>query len=428
MQRIGSPGLRATAAVVSLAVVFSVAACTSGTTSNTAQGPSSAHRAPASGQRVATPSTTPPVKIVQAAVITASPESAESAISPATPVSVRIAHGKLTLVTLRNAAGEAVRGTLAADSSTWTSAESLGYNRRYVLVAKGVNAAGVPVTKKTTVTTVAPQNMTQPIITDIYGSAVDNDATYGVGMVVRVHFDEQVDKAAAQRRMTVTTTGNVTGGWYWRDDQNAFWRPETYYPTGTKVKVTVAAYGARLGKGLYGQSDQAVAFTIGQKRVSVANAKTHHVKVYFDGKQVRTMPTSMGKGGYEPGTNINFWTMSGTYTVINHENPALMSSASFGIKSGPNYYPPEKVYWSTKISTDGIYLHELDTTVWAQGRLNLSHGCLNLNLDNARWFYQHSRVGDIVNVVQTGGPRITFDQGGQWSVSWADWLKGSALS
>ena len=32
---------------------------------------------------------------------------------------------------------------------------------------------------------------------------------------------------------------------------------------------------------------------------------------------------------------------------------------------------------------DGIYLHQLNATIWAQGKQNTSHGCLNLNSDNA---------------------------------------------
>jgi hypothetical protein len=85
------------------------------------------------------------------------------------------------------------------------------------------------------------------------------------------------------------------------------------------------------------------------------------------------------------------------------------------------------VYWSTKISVDGIYLHELDTTVWAQGHTNVSHGCLNLNLDNARWYYQNALVGDVVEVVQSGGPKLQVWQNGDWSVPWATWQRGSAL-
>ena len=146
------------------------------------------------------------------------------------------------------------------------------------------------------------------------------------------------------------------------------------------------------------------------------------MKVYFDDKLVRTMPTSMGQGGTVRGKNgpIYLSTMPGTYTVLGHENPATMSSDSYGLPANsPLGYAPEKVYWSTKISTDGIYLHQLDTTVWAQGHQNVSHGCLNLNHTNAKWFYQHSRVGDVVKVIHSGGPRLKFWQGGQWDVPWS---------
>ena len=262
--------------------------------------------------------------------------------------------------------------------------------------------------------------MTLPYFNTIYGSSIENGATYGVGMVVAVHFDESIpDRAAAEKALTVTTTPHVQGAWYWTDDATAHWRPKHYYQPGTKVSVNANVYGADLGSGLYGQSDESVSFKIGAKHLSIANAKTHHVKVYFNDKFMRSMPTSMGQGGYVQGKygQIALWTLQGTYTVINHENPAIMSSDSYGLpKNSPYGYATEKVYWSTKISTDGIYLHELDTTVWAQGTTNVSHGCLNLNYNNAKWFYQHSRVGDVVKVIHSGGPPLAVGQGGDWSV------------
>jgi lipoprotein-anchoring transpeptidase ErfK/SrfK len=306
----------------------------------------------------------------------------------------------------------------------------LGYGKTYRVTAKGVDEHGATVTKTAHVRTVTPGNMTMPYINDLYGSAIQNHGTYGVGMVAVVHFDEAVDRAKAERALQVTTTPQVTGGWYWNDDQNAYWRPQTYFQPGTKVTIKAAVYGKKLGDGLYGQADQQVSYTIGAKHVSVANAKTHKVHVYFDDKLVRTMPTSMGQGGTVQGKNgpIYLWTMPGTYTVLGHENPATMSSDSYGLPANsPLGYAPEKVYWSTKISTDGIYLHELETTVWAQGHQNVSHGCLNLNHDNAKWFYQHSHVGDVVKVIHSGGPKLQFWQGGQWDVPWSQWVAHSAL-
>jgi lipoprotein-anchoring transpeptidase ErfK/SrfK len=357
--------------------------------------------------------------------------SAVENISPATPVTVGIQNGKLNAVTMTNSAGKHVSGTLATDGSSWHSTEALGYSKTYEVHATGVDDNGAAVTKTAKITTLTPDNQTMPSIDDIYGSNLANGATYGVGMVVHISFDESVNRAKAEKTLHVTTTPSVTGGWYWQDNSNVFWRPQQYYTPGTKVTVSAKVYGVEVGHGLYGQSDQSLSFKIGAKHYAIADAKSHKVKVYFDNKLVRTMPTSMGQGGTTQGKYgpIYLWTMPGIYTVINHENPAIMSSDSYGLPANsPLGYAPEKVPYATKISTDGIYLHELDATVWAQGHQNVSHGCLNLNQANAKWYYQHSVVGDVVQVVHSGGPRITFDQGGQWSVSWADWLKGSALS
>jgi lipoprotein-anchoring transpeptidase ErfK/SrfK len=362
------------------------------------------------------------------AVITTSPSS--GAISPIDPVRVGIQHGKLTDVTMVNPQGKHVTGTLAGDGSSWRVTEDLGYAKTYKITARGIDEDGRKVVRKSEVTTVTPDNETMPYLDDIYGNSIVDGATYGVGMVVRVHFDEVVNRKKAERTLEVTTTPKVTGGWYWEDDQDAYWRPKNYYAPGTKVTVAAKVYGKDVGHGLYGQADQSVSFKIGQKHYSVANAKTHQVKVYFNDKLVRTMPTSMGRGGTVQGKNgtIYLWTMPGIYTVINHENPAIMSSDSYGLPANsPLGYAPEKVPYATKISTDGIYLHELDTTVWAQGHENVSHGCLNLNRKNAKWFYEHSMIGDVVQVVHSGGPKIQVWQGGEWSVPWSQWQAGSAL-
>ena len=409
--------------------VLTLAACTAGSKAKTGNGSPVAHGTSVGATDPATsnaaPSSPPPSP---PAVITTSDTT--RVVSPVRPVTVSIQNGKLTSVTMVNPAGKHVAGAIDSDGTSWHNTEDLGYSKTYTIVANGQADDGTAVSKTTKVTTLTPGNLTMPYLTDIYGTSLDNGGTYGVGMIVRVHFDEVVNRARAERTLHVTTSPATEGGWYWSDDQNVYWRPRVYFQPGTKVTVRANVYGAHVGSGLYGQADQSATFTIGAKHFSVANAATHQVKVYFNGKLMRTMPTSMGRGGTVEGKYgpIYLWTMPGTYTVINHENPAVMSSDSYGLPANsPAGYAPEKVYWSTKISTDGIYLHELDATVWAQGNTNVSHGCLNLNYTNAKWFYNHSLIGDVVKVVHSGGPKITFNQGGEWSVPWTEWLKGSAL-
>lgn len=427
-------GLRRGALSTGAAVfaLVTLAACTSGN-DNRSKGnsPVGKHSSAAGGDSSSSPAGSSSAPAPAAAVTVAATGGLTKA-NPGEPVTVKVANGTLTSVLLKNRAGKAVKGALGAGATSWSTSEDLGYSKSYTLTAVGKNADGQVTTKTQKISTVSPDNLTQPYLDDVYGSALNAGATYGVGMVVAAHFDEAIpNKAAAAKRLQVTTSPAVAGAWYWTDSQTAHWRPEKYYAPGTKVTVTAKVYGQNLGQGLYGQSDVSSHFVIGSKRYSVANAKTHQVKVYFNDKLVRTMPTSMGQGGYVQGKTgqISLWTMPGIYTVINHENPARMSSDSYGLPaSSPYGYKAEDVYWATKISTDGIYLHQLNTTVWAQGHQNVSHGCLNLNLKNAKWFYNNARVGDVVEVVHSGGPKIKVWQGGDWSVPWSTWTSGTTAS
>ena len=162
--------------------------------------------------------------------------------------------------------------------------------------------------------------------------------------------------------------------------------------------------------------------------------KIDKVRIYNAAGQVlRTMNTSMGQHSGETvdGKYINFYTLNGTYTVLDHENPAIMSSQSYGLPANaPNGYGKLSVPFSTKISTDGIYLHEYNSTIYEQNHgEDVSEGCLNLDTADATWFYDHSIAGDPVVVHGAkGAPTIAPWEGGYWSESWATWVKDSATA
>jgi hypothetical protein len=61
-----------------------------------------------------------------------------------------------------------------------------------------------------------------------------------------------------------------------------------------------------------------------------------------------------------------------------------------------------------------------------QGNSNASHGCLNINTGNAVWFVENFGPGDVVDVRNTGIALPLTDGLGDWTLSWADWLKGGA--
>lgn len=364
------------------------------------------------------------------ASIAFTPDPGAVPVSPLDPVTVDVTDGTLTNVTLTNPDGKVVEGITTPDGTSWKPSEPLGYDRTYDLTASAVDGNGRETTRQASFTTVAPSNQTRLYLNTTGGQSLVDGGTYGVGLVLVAHFDEPIgDPAAAEKSMTVTTNPPVQGSWHWLDDQNAHWRPREYYTPGTTISVDAKIYGVELGDGLYGQQDEAVSVTIGDSHVSIADDDTKMVTVYENGQVVREMPTSMGMGGTETigNTTLSFWTQPGVYTVMDKANPVIMDSSTYGLPINSRLGYKESINWATRISTDGIYLHELASSVWAQGNTNISHGCLNLNPTNAQWFFEFSRPGDVVEVRNTGGAPLEVWQNGDWGVSWDEWLAGSAL-
>ena len=350
-------------------------------------------------------------------------------VHPAAPVSVTAFTGIVDKVEMVDDWGQTVPGTLTPDRKTWRPAEQLDYGRTYTMTMAARGPRGMPSRQTSTFTTLSPDATTGVNLNTTAGVSIVDGNTYGVGMVVVAYFDSPItDRAAAEKKLHVTTKPAVAGAWNWVSDYEAHWRPEKYYAPGTTVDVRADIYGVNLGDGVYGDEDKHVSFKIGNAHVSIADDVTKQVSVFDNGKLVRTMPTSMGMGGYQNvgGKTLHFWTPPGVYTVLDKANPVVMDSTTYGLTGSGGYRTT--VPYATRISIDGIYLHQLNDTIWAQGNTNVSHGCLNLSGENARWFYDFSVPGDIVEVKNTGGPPLSLEQNGDWSVPWNEWRKGSALN
>jgi lipoprotein-anchoring transpeptidase ErfK/SrfK len=365
------------------------------------------------------------------AALSIQPPAGATDVSPSGRVLVTADSGTLDTVELENDAGKSIPGVMTPDAKTWKPTTQLGYGRTYTLTITARGPGGMPSRQTSSFTTLTPSDQTEVYLDTTGGGLLQDGATYGVGMVVVARFDEPIDnKANAERHLVVTTNPPVAGSWNWIDDQTAHWRPEKYYAPGTSVAVAANLYGTPLGDGLYGEEDEHVSFKIGDSHVSIADDNTKQVSVFDNGNLVRTMPTSMGMGGTETigGTTLSFWTPPGVYTVMDKANPVIMDSSTFGLPINSRLGYRVTIPWATRISMDGIYLHQLNATVWAQGNTDTSHGCLNLNSDNAQWFYNFSVPGDVVEIRNTGGPPLKLSQNGDWTVPWNEWRKGSALS
>ncbi|MBB5911620.1 lipoprotein-anchoring transpeptidase ErfK/SrfK [Nocardia transvalensis] len=363
-------------------------------------------------------------------VISVTPAAGSEDVDPLGTIEVSTSDGILSSVEMTNEQGKPVEGILTPDKTAWKPTGPLGYGHTYNVTAQGLTITGPSGPATATFSTLTPRNQTKAYLTTTGGQTLAEGGSYGVGTVIVAKFDEDIqDRAAAEKRMSVTSDPPVQGSWYWLDDRNAHWRPQQYWATGTKVTVAANIFGAELGGGMYGQEDTKTSFTIGPSHVSIADDSTHQVQVFENGNLIRTMPTSMGRGGSEQVGNktIYFNTPAGIYTVMDKANPVIMDSATYGLPVNSRLGYKETIGWATRISGDGVYLHQLDSTVWAQGSQNTSHGCLNLSLENARWFFNFAQPGDVVEIRGTTGPPQPTWNNGDWAVPWDQWLAGSAL-
>lgn len=398
--------LRNAAVVVALSSLLFSAACTSGGQKNASTGTASSSLSTSAAPNTTTPPPAP------SADISMTPAAGSVDVGPSDPITLKTA-GKFTTATVTNSEGTAVVGKLSADGTKWVTAEPLGYGKTYSVTAAATNADGVSAPFTGTITTVQPSNLTHAYVTP------GEDGVYGVGTPVIVRFDEPIlDRAAAQKRMTVKTTPAVKGAWFWFNAQEAHWRPKDYYASGTKVSVDIKVYGVKVGDGLYGQDDTHSQFSIGDKMVSKVDNNELQLKVYKNDVLVKTMPASMGRPAYP--------TQNGVHVVQEKYTMKIMDSSTWGLPTdAPGGYRTDVPY-ATRISGSGEFVHAAPWSVGDQGYRNVSHGCINVSYDNGVWFYDNSRFGDIVVVTGSTAELQMGDAYMDWNVPWQTWKSGGA--
>jgi lipoprotein-anchoring transpeptidase ErfK/SrfK len=364
--------------------------------------------APNPGARQTTPPPPPP----PVASITTDPPDRALGVSPLAPITVTVVKGKLGQVTLTNPQGAPVIGQLDPDGTTWKTTEPLGYGKAYTINANAIGDDNRPVTITSSFRTVAPRTLTYPSINPIDGQTV------GVGQPLAVYFDEPIaSKQEAEKSITVTTSPHVEGAFYWFSNKEVHWRPQQFWAPGTHVTVDIHIYGKDLGNGVYGQQDRTSHFTIGDAFIARADGATHQMTVEINGRVVRTMPISMGRP--------DFASANGVHVVTDRNATKVMDSTTFGLALDAGGYIA-KVQWATRISNSGEFVHAAPWSVAQQGNSNVSHGCINLSPDNAKWFFDNVKKGDVVINANTGGPTLKpWDGFGDWQIPWGQWVSGN---
>lgn len=353
----------------------------------------------------------------QAAKVSITPANGASGSRPDLPIVVTASTGRLGDVTVQGG-GVRIAGAFDGAHRQWKSSRTLRPATRYTVTATASTGG------KTTKTTSAFQTLTPKQTFSIADITPMPNETIGVGMPLIVKFSRPVyNQADVERALHVTSDKPAEGAWHWFGRQEAVYRTKEYWQPHQTVRLTADMAGVRGAKDTYGTKDYARSFTIGDSHISDVNVKAHRMTVQIDGKTARTAPISAGKGGSRKYTTTN-----GVHAVMGKQSPVTMTSGWEGVtdKSDPNYYSLT-VYQAVQISSSGEYVHSAPWSVGSQGHENVSHGCVNAPPAFAKWFYGLSRRGDIVKVSGTDRELEPTNGFGYWQLSWADWLKGSAL-
>jgi lipoprotein-anchoring transpeptidase ErfK/SrfK len=332
------------------------------------------------------------------------------------PLAFSVTDGTITSVTATGPGGAPLPGTLTP--TRWTSLSAQLPDEAYTVTAVVKDQDG----KSTTVTRTYRASAATSVL---HANLSPGDGeVVGVGQPLIVRFDHSISgparRLAVLARLHVTTTPAVVGAWRWYNGTEVHYRPEHYWKSGTKVELSADLRRLRVPSTMTWGSSRVrhISITIGKDYESVVDVTAHIMTVRLDGTVIRTIKVSTGRDKYP--------TKGGVHIVLTREKVHTYDSSTVGIPtaSPDGYY--EQLPWSMRISNGGAFVHANPATVRVQGVTNVSHGCVNTSVADAEWFYYHSQLGDIVDIIHAAVPPTLWDAGMfDWNYSWATWKDGN---
>ncbi|MFG2633240.1 Ig-like domain-containing protein [Streptomyces sp. NPDC048362] len=329
--------------------------------------------------------------------------------------------GRITDVTAQDSTGRYVAGELAADGSRWHSTSPLAANAHYTVTVSIEDEDGAPGRKVLAFDTSKPTSKKRLNVT--FGP---DKGTYGVGQPITAQLDQEIkdkaQRAIVERALRVDSVPAVPGSWYWVSGKELHYRPREYWPAHATIQVHSNLDGVRISDRLWGGKSKALKITTGDRVEVITDAGTHQLTYYKNGAQVEQIPVTTGKPGFE--------TRNGVKVVLEKQYFVRMRGSTVGIAEGSSDSYDLPVYYATRVTWSGEYVHAAPWSVGSQGYANVSHGCTGMSTSNAEWFFDNIHEGDVVKVVNSGGdPMEPFGNGfGDWNLDWKKWRTGSALT
>jgi len=224
-----------------------------------------------------------------------------------------------------------------------------------------------------------------------------NGSKVGAAKPIYINFARPIaDRAMAEQAIHISSIPPVPGRFYWTSDTQVRWRPQDFWPAGTVVNIDASGTKS--------------SFTVPEQLVATIDDATHQMQIVRNGKLEKTIPVSMGMaaGGHT--------TPNGTYYVLEKFPDIVMDSSTYGVPVNSAQGYKVHVQLAVRIDNSGNFVHSAPWSVGDQGVRNVSHGCINISPDNAKWFYDNFGSGDPVVVKNSKGIYNQPDGASDWQM------------
>jgi lipoprotein-anchoring transpeptidase ErfK/SrfK len=321
---------------------------------------------------------------------------------------------KHTSIVVKDSDGTKVAGTLDKEDKTWRPARGLEWGEKYT-----VTVTGTATKDKIGTATSAFTVMKRPAKLVRVTSFLGDGQVVGVGMPLIVRFSRSIpekSRAAVQRRMVVSATPAQVGTWSWLSSTEVHYRPKSFWKAGSKVFYRATLKGVPMGDGWYGRSDFTVDLKVGRSLVMTVSNKTKRMTVTQNGKVINTIPVSLGK----PSTPSS----SGTMVVMEKKRHTVFDTRE---ELGPVDGYRTEIDFAQRITWSGQFIHAAPWSEGKQGKINVSHGCVNVSEKMGAWLFGHTMMGDPITVTGTEAKLQNGNGWTDWNMSWEQFKRGSAL-
>jgi len=249
-------------------------------------------------------------------------------------------------------------------------------------------------------------------------------SVFGVGMPIIAYLSATLTSSIAfvgASKVTVNGTP-ADGAWYFQKSDiyadypvEAHYRLQDYWPAHAKIHLDLPLAGFSAGAGLVFDNSLTLDMSTGPRNIANIDGKTERMIVTTDGAPAFTFPVSLGKATAPTFTGVK---------VVMEKNAVKEM-----IGTTPCETYDVKVPWSVRITNSGEFIHSASWNGGNIGQRSTSHGCTNLNVADAKKYFDFAQVGDVTMYTNTGGPTMpSWDGYGDWNLPWATWQAGGLVS